>query len=132
MERWDERYRGNWKRKATVPVLTVDSLISEFGLPYYVKIDVEGYELEVLRGLSTQPPLLSFEFHNAFLRAAFECLDLPLFSAGSEYNLIVNSTWGYHERFDRPEWISKGELREVLSSYTAGDVQGDIFIRLAR
>ena len=132
MERWDERFRGNWKRKATVPVLTVDSLISEFGPPYYVKIDVEGYELEVLRGLSTQPPLLSFEFHNACLQAAFDCLDLPLFSAGSEYNLIVNPTWGYHERFDRPDWISSSQLREVLSSYTTGDVQGDIFVRLLR
>jgi FkbM family methyltransferase len=134
MERWDEHYRHNWNRNATVAVLTLDSLISHFGQPYYVKIDVEGYELEVLRGLSTQPPLLSFEFHNAFLQSAFDCLDLPLFAAGSVCNLIVPSTWGYHERFEKPDWISKGELREVLSSYTpqAGDMQGDIFIRIAR
>jgi FkbM family methyltransferase len=132
MERWDERYRRNWNRNATVPVLTLDSLISHFGEPYYVKIDVEGYELEVLRGLSNQPPLLSFEFHNAFLQAAFDCLDLPLFSPCSVYNLIVNPNWGYHERFERPNWTSKSELRELLQTYTAGDVQGDIFIRLLR
>jgi FkbM family methyltransferase len=125
----DERYGPNWNRETVVAVLTLDSLISQFGEPYYLKIDVEGFELEVLRGLSTQPPLLSFEFQNTCLEAAYDCLGLPLFSARSRYNLIVNTTRGYHDRFEKPDWISREELRGVLSSYTKGDVQGDIFVR---
>jgi hypothetical protein len=58
-----------------VPIITLKSLIAHFGEPAYVKIDVEGYEIDVLRGLSWQPPLLSFEFHHAELDTAYACLD---------------------------------------------------------
>lgn len=34
-----------------IPVLTIDSLLSN-GLPALIKIDVEGYETEVLKGMS--------------------------------------------------------------------------------
>jgi FkbM family methyltransferase len=125
----DGRYGPNWNREAVVAVVTLDSLVAQFGQPFYIKIDVEGYELEVLRGLSTQPALLSFEFQNARLQAAYDCLGLPLFSANSRYNLIVTSSWGYHEQFEKTEWISREELIQVLASYTKGDVQGDIFVR---
>lgn len=39
----------------------LENFICKFGLPKYIKIDVEGYELEVLKGLETPIPLLSFE-----------------------------------------------------------------------
>jgi len=130
MERWDNRYQQNWNREDTVPILTLDSLIAHFGQPYYIKIDVEGYELEALQGLSNQPPLLSFEFHNSYLQNAFKCLTLPVFSDDSVFNLVVNPAWGYHERFEKPEWISKEELWNLVSSFTIGDVTGDIFVKL--
>lgn len=53
---------GGEARKVTVPVTTLDQLIAEFGAPDFVKIDVEGFEPEVLRGLSRPVPLLSFEY----------------------------------------------------------------------
>jgi FkbM family methyltransferase len=46
-----------------VPVVTADAAVRAFGPPHYCKIDVEGWELEVLSGLSHRVPLLSFEFH---------------------------------------------------------------------
>jgi len=88
MEAWDGRYKGNWRQQLVVPIITLDSLIAHFGEPAYVKIDVEGYEMDVLRGLSWQPPLLSFEFHNAELDTAYACLDR--FTENSEFNLITN------------------------------------------
>jgi len=130
MERWHERYRRNWNRQDVVPILTLDSLIAHFGTPYYIKIDVEGFELEALQGLSTQPPLLSFEFHNSYLKTVFGCLNLPVLSNDSRFNLIVKPDWGYHERFERSEWISKEELWNLVSSFTTGDVTGDIFVKL--
>jgi len=43
--------------------ITLDSLISVIGsMPSYIKIDVEGYEPAVLRGLSRRPKILSFEW----------------------------------------------------------------------
>lgn len=40
-------------QKRTVPVVTLDSLVDKYQLepPFLVKIDVQGYELEVMRGL---------------------------------------------------------------------------------
>ena len=38
-------------------------MISRFGAPDFCKINVEGLELEVLRGLSRPVPALSFEYH---------------------------------------------------------------------
>jgi FkbM family methyltransferase len=108
MENWDQRYRGNWRRQVVVPVITLDSLIVHFGEPAYVKVDVEGYEPEVLRGLSSHPPLLSFEFHNADLDTANACLDR--FSEHFEFNLIANSAWGYHEEFDLEKWVNRAEF----------------------
>lgn len=44
-----------------VKVETLENFIKKFGMPKYVKIDVEGYELEVVRGLKTPVPIISFE-----------------------------------------------------------------------
>src|SRR5438105_1148465 len=46
-----------------VPVLTLDMAIAQFGTPFYCKIDVEGYELEVLRGLTKAVSVVSIEYH---------------------------------------------------------------------
>jgi FkbM family methyltransferase len=51
-----------WDRSVIVPVTTLDKLIKEFGKPVFCKIDVEGYEFEVLRGLSQPVKVISFEF----------------------------------------------------------------------
>lgn len=44
-----------------VPMTTLDALIAEHGRPRFVKIDVEGYESWVLRGLSQPIPYIQFE-----------------------------------------------------------------------
>jgi Methyltransferase FkbM domain len=46
-----------------VEVSTLDSLIAEYGRPKLIKVDVEGFELEVFKGLSQAVPLIYFEMH---------------------------------------------------------------------
>ena len=66
--------KGRLKRDLTeVPSITIDAMTRKFGEPTHVKIDVEGYEGEVLRGaqhtLSRCSPLLFLELHNEMIRA---------------------------------------------------------------
>jgi len=46
-----------------VDVTTLDALIVEFGPPKFLKVDVEGFELEVFKGLTQPVPLIYFEMH---------------------------------------------------------------------
>jgi hypothetical protein len=50
-----------FREKRSVETTTLEQLINEHGRPLFAKIDVEGYELSVLRGLRTAVPYLSFE-----------------------------------------------------------------------
>ncbi len=44
-----------------VKVELLEDFVNKYGIPKYIKIDVEGYEHEVLKGLQTPVPILSFE-----------------------------------------------------------------------
>lgn len=51
-----------WNDGVEVKTQTLDQMIDHYGMPRFVKIDVEGFELNVLNGLSRPVPMLSFEF----------------------------------------------------------------------
>ena len=51
-----------WNKSEYVDITTLDLLIKEYGIPRFIKIDVEGYELEVLKGLSYLINYVSFEY----------------------------------------------------------------------
>jgi len=71
--RFSKNYK--WTRTQLVPVTTLDQLIEEYGLPKLCKIDVEGFEFQVLKGLHTQIPYLSFEFTKEFFDNAKNCIN---------------------------------------------------------
>lgn len=50
-----------------VPLVPLSALIAEHGVPYYIKIDIEGMELDAIASLDDAPglpPFLSFEINN--------------------------------------------------------------------
>lgn len=53
---------GNTVERVEVPVRTLASVLAEFGLPDFIKVDIEGFDTEVLRSLADflrdtgQPP----------------------------------------------------------------------------
>jgi FkbM family methyltransferase len=51
-----------WQKSAKVKATTLDKLVQEYGKPAFCKIDVEGYEYKVLKGLSKSVGTISFEF----------------------------------------------------------------------
>jgi FkbM family methyltransferase len=78
---WIERMRraglarGPWDERVVVPVRTLDALIAKHGSPSFIKVDVEGYEAEVLAGLSARVAAISLETHRATLETSMACLE---------------------------------------------------------
>jgi FkbM family methyltransferase len=60
--RFSAAHGFDWNRTETIELTTLDELIRTHGCPSFCKIDVEGYEAQVLRGLSQPIKHLSFEF----------------------------------------------------------------------
>src|SRR4029453_18235955 len=70
-------HRLEFARQKKVQTTTLDELTISYGLPFFVKIDVEGYEPSVLRGMKRPVPFLSFEVNFPEFRAeGFECVEL--------------------------------------------------------
>lgn len=64
-----------WEKKIDVEITTLDMLIDTFGEPRYIKIDVEGFELNVIKGLSKKVGIISFEVTSEFFNDALNCLE---------------------------------------------------------
>ncbi|OBC16621.1 hypothetical protein A5784_25735 [Mycobacterium sp. 852013-50091_SCH5140682] len=93
-----------------VQTVTVEQLIADYGRPSFLKIDVEGHELAVLRGLRQAVPLVSFELNLPEFRAeGLECVDiLEHISSGTEFNHVIEDS------FESPFWLSASEFRRWL------------------
>jgi FkbM family methyltransferase len=52
----------DWKREVEVETITMDDIIDEYGIPDYIKLDIEGYEYEVLTSFSKLLPNTVFAF----------------------------------------------------------------------
>lgn len=123
------RFAGvTWDENVPVAVTTLDSLVTRFGRPAFIKLDVEGGEPEALAGLSTPVRALSFEYvpaMRAATRACFERLDRL---ARYEYNWTV----GESPRLRSPEWLPADRLRVILEALPDGAKSGDVYARRAR
>ena len=120
----NQDYVGMWNRTLTVPMITLDSLVHRYGLPFYIKIDVEGYEEQVLKALSRCPPLLSFEFNTMFLDPALRALDNGIFDEA-----IFNYTLVDPVKFELQNWVDREELKKRIQTSKYAPGLGDIFVR---
>ncbi len=60
LSRFSDAY--SWNRVIKKETINLDRLIEIYGKPDLIKVDVEGYELEVIRGLSSKQSEICFEW----------------------------------------------------------------------
>ena len=131
-ERWRTESRWNfmhYTRTETVPTTTLDALIEKHGEPAFAKIDVEGFEDQVLAGLSRAVPALSFEFSGEMPDLIERCVERLEGLGGYRYDISLPKPlkllWG--------EWVGVGELRKRLAEMVAREPAacGDVYARRA-
>jgi FkbM family methyltransferase len=117
-----------WSKVSLLPVTTLDTMITKHGLPHFCKIDVEGYEYEVLQGLSQPIPIISFEFMCEYFDKAELCLAY-LMNLGYRY---FNFGDNWNNYFDFDDWVSLDELRENLKTKMISNrkLWGDIYAKV--
>lgn len=117
-----------WNRTERVPVTTLDRAIEQYGLPAFCKIDVEGHETSVLKGLSQPLPALSFEFLPVSIARAMECVAVLERLGSYRYNWSL----GEAQRFGSAQWVSADQICRWLKALPPMSASGDVYAELVK
>jgi FkbM family methyltransferase len=116
-----------WTRSVSVPVTTLDALVGKHGAPAFIKIDVEGFEEEALRGLSRAVKAVSFEFTIIQRDVALACIERCIALGYTRFNAAL----GESQTFVKGEWVGSDEIAQWLAGLPQAANSGDIYAVLA-
>lgn len=117
-----------WKKSDEIEMVTLDQLIGKYGEPDYIKIDVEGFEKEVLKGLHHPAGLISFEFTVPELTEdVIFCIE-HLCTLGNYQFLSFRSSSAL------PVWVNREEILKQIHQMHADQIlhNGDMFAKLVK
>jgi FkbM family methyltransferase len=102
----------DFKEFYQVPLTTAENLFAEFGEPYFIKIDVEGFELEVIKGMKSLPSFISLEANlPEFAEETINCITLLNNLSGG-----VNFNYSFNEKLILENWLTATEMISYISN----------------
>lgn len=113
----DSRFKNNFQSITEVDIdsISIDSLIEQYGKADYIKIDVEGYENIVIRGMNRYQGLLSFEWAEEMKTEIKESLH-RLNSLGYENFYILSGTDYYSFMPQKSDYIDYDSIIEIINA----------------
>jgi FkbM family methyltransferase len=110
-----------FSRSEQVKTTTVEDLIKLHGIPFFIKIDVEGHELSVLSGMQRPVPYLSFEVNlRAFRQEGIECVQvLRRLQQDGCFNYTPDCSSGLVLK----DWLGSDDFCAVLGSCTDESIE---------
>ncbi|UHD18995.1 FkbM family methyltransferase [Thiocapsa bogorovii] len=119
---WEAQH---WDGAIEVDCTRLDDLIERHGMPRFIKIDVEGYEAEVIGGLTRPVDALSFEFttiqKDVGRCALAECSRLGY----SQFNAVLGESYV----FVHDVWLDASAIGRWLDVLPHTANSGDIYAR---
>lgn len=124
----EDRFKGaNWDKTIDIEMTTLDNLIKQYGVPDFCKIDVEGYEYDVLKGLSQPVKAMSLEYivpENK--EVVLNCIKHLNKLGKIECNLSHGETMEFH----LPTWKNGNEMEQYVQTQDFINTSyGDIYVR---
>ncbi|MFY0607747.1 MAG: FkbM family methyltransferase [Cyclobacteriaceae bacterium] len=117
-----------WSQTIEVEMTTLDLLIAKYGKPYFMKVDVEGFELEVLKGLNSEIPVISLEYAvPEAMQGLVDCLRrLSDIYHSPEFNYSVGESMNWA----KDKWVSYEDMVSHISTEEfKNTLFGDVYVR---
>jgi len=114
-----------WDRNVEVEVTTLDALVDRFGVPGFVKLDIEGAEPAALKGLTAPVSALSFEYLPRALEQVEACIGRLDVLGPYRFNWSPGESY----RLAETSWLDGQALLARLRTPAAQRSSGDVYAR---
>lgn len=122
------RHEVEWGSPVKISTITLETLVNVYGMPEFTKIDVEGYEFQVIKGIKSPIGMLSFEFSDEMKKETIEAIK-HLYEIGyQEFSWMHGDEYTY-----RPEeWHDFEEIYNMVAGQLVGsrkEAWGMVFVK---